>query len=387
MRLTASLARRALVASAASLIGLAAITGLPARAAAPAPAQRGELFYVGMQGDELRGVRLDPASGALSAVGTVDKVNRPFWMVRHPTLPILYTGADNGSGVVIAYRIDRATGALTRIGQAETGGGGTTNLWLDPVSRTLLAANYGGGSVASIRVKADGSLGERLSLVKNTGSGPTPRQASPHAHGVILAPGGRFALVSDLGADRVFVYPFDRKTGRLSEPAAGAAAHYVGAAGSGPRHLEASPNGRFVYLVNELTADIVAFAWNGVTGKLTPIEKVSTDAAGFTGVRSAAEIRFGPGGRFLYVANRSDGAMLVYRADPRTGKLTLLQRLSAEGPTPWAFDFDPTGRWLVVAQQGPEKLVVFKVDPRSGLLSPTGKSLPSPKPVAVTFVR
>jgi 6-phosphogluconolactonase len=354
---------------------------------AAAPAPKDELVYIGMQGDELRAARLNPASGALTAIGVVDKPGRPFWGVRHPTLPILYVGADNGSGLVIAYRVNRATGALTRINETPTGGGGTTHLYLDMASRTLLAANYGGGSVSSIAIKPDGSLGQRISTIQNVGKGPTPRQASPHAHGVILAPGGRFALVADLGADRVFVYPFDRKTGRLSEPAQGAAAHAVLPPASGPRHLEAHPNGKFVYLINELTAEIVTYAWNGITGSLKQVEVVSTDEPGFSGTRSAAELRFGHDGRFLYVSNRSDGALLVYRADPRTGKLTRLQRISAGGPAPWAFDFDRTGRWMVVAQQALDKVVVFRIDQRTGLLTPTEHSVPSPKPNAITIVR
>jgi 6-phosphogluconolactonase len=351
-----------------------------------------ELLYIGMQGAEVRAARLDPATGALSAIGVVAQATNPFWFTEHPRLPILYAATEGAAGTprtgtIIAYKVDHKSGALAPVGEAKTGGGGPTHLEFDAPSRTLLTANFGGGSASAVAINADGTPGALRAEVKDVGTGPMPRQSAPHAHGVTLAPGRKFALVADLGSDKVFVYPFDAAKGTLLLPPAGSEHHLTVAPGSGPRHVVFHPNGRIAYLVNELSAGITVLRWNGAAGTLAPVQTLSTDRPEFTGVRSASEIAVSADGRFVYVANRSEGALLTYRIDPASGELTQIQRIGSGGPSPWAFSFDRTGRWLVVAEQGLGKLVVFAVNRRTGLLTPTAQTLDTPKPVAITFVR
>lgn len=364
--------------------GVVAASGLfdPVRAASA----RSDLFFIGMHGADIHAARFDPATGAMAMIGPVAQTIRPTWAVRHPFKPILYVSNEGGDdGTVLAYAIDRATGTLAKIGEVRAGGGGTTYIWFDRPSMTLLAANYGGGSVAAMPVLRDGSLSERVSLIHDVGTGPHRRQTAPHAHAVVIDPGGRFALVPDLGADRVFVYPFDRKTHRLNEDPPAAACHFAVAPGSGPRHLTFHPRGRTAYLVAELTAEIIVLSWDTAHGRLTEIQKLPTYDPAATTTRSAAEVVVSPDGRFLYVSNRGDGNLLAYAIDPRSGKLTEIQRLSSGGQIPWTLNIHKSGRWMLVAHERSDRIDVFAIDPRSGQLTPTGKSLATPKPVSITF--
>jgi 6-phosphogluconolactonase len=370
-------------------ISLAALAFAAAPFAAIA-APKGNLVYVGQKGTKIHALRFDPARGSLVLVGAVATLDRPTWTVADAKRSVLYVANEAGNdgkrnGSAVAFHVDRATGALTKISEADAGGGGTTNLWYDAPSSTLLAANYGGGSAAAIPVERDGSLGVRVSLVKSVGIGPHRRQASPHAHGVAVDPSGKFALVADLGADKLFVYPFDRRTRSLSEDAPGKERHFALPPGSGPRHFAFAPNGRFVYLLSELTAELRSFRWDAAKGQLTSLQAQSTNAPDFKGDSSVSEIVMSRDGRFVYVGNRGENTLLVYRA-AANGQLDLVQRLPSGGDFPWSFAIHPNGRWMLVANKGSGTVNVFAVDPRTGKLSATTASAPVPDVCSVSFL-
>src|SRR5207237_49505 len=145
-------------------------------------------------------------------------------------------------------------------------------LVLDRSGRNLLVANYSAGSVAVIRVEPDGKLGAATSVMPHAGkSVNAARQEAPHAHHVALDPANHFALVCDLGIDKVMIYRFDAQEGKLTP----AAQPFVTLKpGAGPRHLAFRPDGKFAYVINELDSTITAFAYDAETGKLTNLETV-----------------------------------------------------------------------------------------------------------------
>jgi 6-phosphogluconolactonase len=364
--------------------GMTACIALGATTALASPAR--DLVYIGMHGSEITAARFDATHGTLSKIGPVASVARPTWAVAHPTLPILYSVNEQANGTVLAFTVNPVTGALTKLSEVDSGGGGTTNLWLDRPSMTLLAANYGGGSVSTLPIRADGSLATLTSTNKATGSGPSRRQQSPHAHSVTIDPSGTFALVADLGADRIFVYPFDRATHALGTDDTAHSRHFVAAPGSGPRHMAFHPGGRFLYLLNELTAEIQAFAWDATRGRLTLVETLSTNSPGFSGEASAAEVAVSQDGRFVYASNRGESTLLAYRVNRTTGRLTLIQRLSAEGELPWSFALHRSGHWMLVANERTNTVNVFRITPATGRLSATTHSIETTKPVSITIM-
>ncbi|WP_083748549.1 lactonase family protein [Pelomonas sp. KK5] len=349
------------------------------------PVACGKAFaFIGSDGPQLRKLDFDGCSGQLSASLPVADVPKSRWLVAHPTLARVYVAEDGSGkdGSVAAFALDRRTGALSPINTANAGGGGTTFLALDKPSSTLLAANFTSGSAASLTIKPDGSLGATpASTIKATGSGPHRRQAGPHAHGISIDPSGRYALVADMGADRVFVYGFDRATHALS--ASGDTA-FATPPGSGPRRAVFGASGRFVYVLNELSAEVMVLRWDAPT--LSPVQTLAISSEGFKGARSAAEIAVSRDGRFVYIADRGEATLLVYAVNQGTGELSLLQRLPAGGDGPWAFDISPEGRWLLLANFRSNRVNLFAIDPASGRLGDTGQSVETPGPVSVTFV-
>ena len=366
---------------------VAAVLSLVGCASAPAPAcAAAQLAYVGTDGGALQALRLDGCAGTLDSLGDVAQLQKPRWAVAHPTLPVLYVANDiaGQDGRVVAFAVDGASGALTRINEADADGIGTTHLWLDAPSSTLIAANFFSGSATTLAINGDGSVGALASTVKETGSGPHKRQTKAHAHGVVLDPTGHWALVSDLGADRVFVYPFDRVTRTLAPDDAANPRAFAVAPGSGPHHTAFSADGRFVYVLDELTADLQVLRWDAREARLSSVQSLAISSADYAGPRSGAELAVSRDGRFVYVEDRGESRLVVYLVDAGTGTLSLLQRLPSGGDKPWAFAIDPSGRWMLVANSA--KVSLLRIDPASGLLSNTGQSVDSATPLSIAFM-
>ena len=330
------------------------------------------------------GAWFDPDSGRFTALGRVVDLTAPTWLSGDTNRPILYSVVTGSAGSqnLVALAVDPKTGALIELNRGTSGGGDATYLFIDAKSQSLLTANYATGQVSAVALTSDGRLGAMASIQSETGTGPSPRQTAPHAHSVVLDPSGRYALAADLGADKVFVYRFDPATRGLT-PAA--TPFEATPPGTGPRHLAFHPNGRYVYLVSELSAEVRTYGWDAATGQLQLVQTLSLAAPGYDGKKSGGEIAVSDDGRFLYVSERGESQILVYAIDAGTGQLKEIQRLASAGVQPWQFSFDPSRKWFLVANETSNAITVFKVDPHTGLLTLTAETLTVPRPVTVTF--
>jgi len=345
--------------------------------------------YNGAEHDGIFTFRLDLASGALTPVGNGLETRNASYLAWHPDGVHLYAVNEVASqdgikgGTVSAFILDSATGALRFINRQPSQGTSPCHLCVAAGGRSILVANYGSGTVGVLPVEADGRLGPARQTIQHEGRGLDPvRQKHAHAHAVAVDPTGCFALVCDLGIDRVMVYRFDPERGLLqpNDPP------WVQLRpGAGPRHLVFAPGGRRVYVVNELDSTVAGFAFNPATGVLTAGQTVSTLPADFVGVSACAAIRLHPGGRFLYVSNRGHDSIAVFGVDPATGVLEPAGHVASGGRTPRDFALDPSGAFLLAANQDSNTIAVFRVDPATGRPEPTGRNATLPKPVCVVF--
>jgi 6-phosphogluconolactonase len=319
----------------------------------------------------------DTDTGVLTKPEFLLAATAPAFFVIHPDGRHLYTCNAASSGGVSAYEIEPHTGALKFLNRVSSGGAGPCYVSLDQTARFALVANYAGGSIAVFAIQPDGSLGERTAFVQHTGNSVNPqRQTHAYAHSIIVDPSNRFALVDDLGVDKIFVYRFNAQDGSLTPndpPFAGIRP------GSGPRHLAFHPNGRWVYVISEIASTVTAFNWNPANGSLAEFQTISALPENFNGTNTSAEIALHPNGKFLYASNRGDDSLAVFAIDPATGKLGLVERVSCGGRTPRFFTFDPTGKWLLCSNHGSDTTVVFRVDEKTGKLAQIGQ------PVSVSY--
>jgi 6-phosphogluconolactonase len=272
------------------------------------------------------------------------------------------------------------------LNQVSSHGAGPCHVSLDKTGKNVLVANYDGGSVAVFPVDADGRLREASAAIQHKGSSVNKeRQEGPHAHCMFTSPDNRFALAADLGLDKIMVYRFDAAHGTLTpnNPAFGKAPP-----GAGPRHFAFHPNGRYVYVINEIQCTLSTFAYDAAHGALRLKDTVSTLAKGTTVTNddSTAEIEVHPSGKFVYGSNRGHDSIAVFAVDPTEGTLTQVEIVSTMGKTPRGFGIDPTGSFLIAGNQDSDSLVVFRINPDNGRLTPTGQKLEAYTPVSVEFV-
>ena len=350
--------------------------------------------------------RFDDATGSLSPATLAGAASNPSYLAIHPRLPMLYAVAEvadvdgRPGGGVAAFTIDPATGRLTLKGSQLSGGAGPCHLSVDPSGRAVVAANYGGGSTICLGLADDGGLEPVVAAVEGSVDGRPGgfvqhryeragefglnkgRQEAPHAHSVEITADGRFAVVNDLGLDRVIVYRLDAATATIAPH--GYARVKTGA---GPRRFAFHPGGRFGYAVNELDFTVTAFEIGPETCELREIQSLATlpadvvDRKGF----SCAEIVAHPSGSFLYASNRGHDTIAMYAVDAATGRLAFLGVEPIRGATPRSFAVDPTGRFLLAAGQNSGTVSVFRIDEATGRLAFTGTTIDVPSPVSVVF--
>jgi len=376
-----------LAASAIGLIGLA----LGSRDEAQ---MESDLLYVGTytertQSEGIYLLRMDRSSGELRRVGSVNAGANPSFLAIHPNGRVLYAVNEleqyqgKPTGAVSAFAIERDSGALTRLNEQPSGGGAPCYLSVERSAQVVLVANYVGGSVAMLPIQANGALAPAASVVQHSGKGPNAeRQEAPHAHCILPAPSNRFALATDLGADRVFVYRLDLDGKSLRHVEGGDA---VMRPGAGPRHLAFHPTLPLVFVANELDSTVAILRFDAGRGALSPQGTSSTLPAGWTGTNYPADIHVAANGRSLYVSNRGHNSIAVFSVAESTGALALDQVVPTDGDWPRNFTLDPSGRWLLVANQRSDSIVVFGRDPENGRLAPTTQRIAIPSPVCLRF--
>jgi 6-phosphogluconolactonase len=337
-------------------------------------------------------LEMNLATGELTPRGVAAKVKNPSFLAIHPNRRFLYAVNEiadfegKPAGGVAAFAIDAKTGMLTLLNQQPSGGPGPCHVVVDPSGKNVLVANYGGGSVASLPIDEEGRLEPAASVIQHQGASVNPsRQKEPHAHSINLDAKGRFAFAADLGVDKIFVYKFDAEKGTLTPndpPSAGVEP------GSGPRHFAFHPQGKYAYVINEMSLTVTAFKYDAERGVLSAIQTISTLPPNTKGQGlSTAEVVVHPSGKFLYGSNRGHDTIAVFSIDESTGKLTRVENEPTQGRTPRNFAVDPTGKWLLAENQGSDTIVVFRVNPQTGELDATGARVEVPSPVCVRFLR
>ena len=345
--------------------------------------------YTGGTSEGIYAVPFDTDSGTFGELRLAAKVKNPSFLAIHPSGKYLYSVgevSDFGGqrvGAVHAFAIDGSTGQLTLLNSQSSSGSGPCHINVDATGSAVLVANYGGGSCASLAITEGGHLGEIISAHQHRGSSVTSRQKGPHAHSINLDPSNQFAVVADLGLDKVLVYPFDAATGQLmgEQPVSSVAV----APGAGPRHLAFHPTLPQAFVINELNNTIDVLQWDVAAGKFEVRQTIGTLPADYDGTSHTAEVVVHANGKFVYGSNRGHDSIAVYQAGD-DGSLELLEIEPTGGKTPRNFAIDPSGRFLFAENQASDTIVVLAIDQSTGALTPTGEVLEVPSPVCVRFL-
>jgi 6-phosphogluconolactonase len=307
---------------------------------------------------------------------------------------------------LFAFSVDQGDGSLTEISMQRTFAAFPTYVSVDPQGEFVVTASHGsfehvehvievdGGFVVEnvyddsaiclFPVAADGGT-EPVSDVyvmrnHSLDPGPSPQagghaQASSHAHSALFDPSGQFIIVGDKGADEIHVLRIDRAARRL-RPVQVLHAPTTTA----PRHPAFHPDGRLLFMTDELASGVSSYAFDGATGTLTHLSSLPATSPGFAGRNEPADITVHPNGRFVFVNNRGEDTVVSFSVDASTGALDFVGSVPvSKSPDPGfaarCVTFDQTGRFLLVADRPADSVLVFDVHPETGSMTPAGSAV------------
>ena len=326
--------------------------------------------------------RMNAATGAVECVDVQPGIENPTFLAVDPSGEHLYavSEATSGDGVINAYAIDRQ-GSLSLLNTEYTGGAGPCHVQVDRTDSYAVAANYFGGSVSLLPIRADGSLGARTDFIQHLGSSIDPqRQRQAHAHCVVIDGANALVYACDLGMDAIVVYRIDHATGRLIEqPDLTVRAE----PGDGPRHFTFHPSAAHAYAVNELSSTVSAYDYDARSGALIFRQRISTLPTTWSGDNTCADIHVSRDGRFVYASNRGHHSIAAFAVETGTGRLTPLGQTPTRGETPRNFLITPDGRFLLAANQNSGTIVTVRIDENSGGLEFSGHEAAVPAPVCL----
>ena len=329
----------------------------------------------------------DSQTGELEYKNKTGGIDNPSFLTLSPDLKSVYAISESGknpTGMVFSYAYDASTGTLTYKNKESAGGKGPCYVSVDKTGKHVFTANYGSGSIASVPILPDGSLGSAIQEIHNKGNIVDGKEGPSRMHAAVISPDNNYLFAPNLGIDKIGVYHFDAKA--TSNPLKAADPEFVSLSeGSGPRHFVFHPNEKYAYVIQELDGGITAFDYHD--GKLTEIQSVSILPEGFEGRFAAADIHISPDGKFLYGSNRIGlNEIIIYSIDQKNGYLTFVGRESSKGKIPRNFAIDPSGKFLLVANQDTDDIHVFKRSLETGLLTSTNISVKVGRPVCLKFV-
>lgn len=235
----------------------------------------------------------------------------------------------------------------------------------------IVTSNYTGGTLSAFRKEADGSLGPCFAQFVPGEDGP-----KSHMHCALLSPDGRYLFATDLGKDAVYRFTLAKGQNDYPFSEMKVAAQFGNDTHPGPRHMIFSADGRFAYLVHELSDQLTVFRYND--GELEMLDTMTAyDGQG----HGSADLHLSPDGRFLYTSHRlKDDGISVYSIDPETG-LASRVGFSRTGIHPRNFNITPNGRYLLCACRDSHCIKIFRIDACTGLLEDTGKAISLPYPM------
>lgn len=319
---------------------------------------------------------------------TAGGIKNPSFLALSPDGKKLYAVSElNGNGnagKVVAYDFNKTSGVLQKLNEQASGGDDPCYVMVDHSNKWVFVGNYSSGSLSVLPILPDGSLGAAKTTIKHSGSGADKsRQEKAHVHATVISPDNRFLFVPDLGIDKIMIYRFDEKDGTLK---AAKQAFVATKPGAGPRHFTFHPNGKYGYIMEELSGSVTVFSYSSKSGELKPIQNISSLPNGFTGQAGSADIHLSADGRFLYASNRGESnTIVIYSVNAKDGKLSLLGHQSTLGKGPRNFNITPDGKQLIVANQGSDEMVIFNRNVETGMLSDSGKRISVPTPVCITW--
>lgn len=331
------------------------------------------LVYIANSGAADYGItvaRLDYENAALAVVQRVREISECHYLNFHPNGRFLVATTMDEGVQVVTFAVD-SDGLLSLRSRQAAAGTSPAYVCVDASGRNVLMVNYvvgeARGNVRLYPLDEDGEIGEASEHIEHEGDGPNrERQEVSHPHMIVTTPDNRFAVVPDLGTDKVYLYALNVDAGKLR-----LAQTLDLPPGAGPRHVAFHPSLPRMYVINELDSTMATFAYDA-DDNWTRLSVESTTPAGYSQPalrpNTCADVHVHPNGKFLYGSNRGHDSIVIYSLDD-AGMPSLVGHEATRGAWPRAFMIDPRGELLVVGNRHTDSAAVFLIASESGVLA------------------
>ncbi len=336
-------------------------------------AQAATFAYISSPGDGMISqYQLDESNGKLSLLEQTKAGDMVNPMAITPDGKVLFAALRVKPFQVVGFSIDPKSGHLNEVSRGPLAES-LAYLSTDRSGRYLMGASYGADAITVQAIDAAYKPDEKIQTYKT----------GPHAHSVRTDPSNRFAYAGNLGSDHVLQYSLDAKTGALTPIGSG----FVSVpAKTGPRHLAFSHDGKYLYVVGEMSGTVTAFSIDDKTGALTELgvangipdrlklvhgevrDASNNDLKDDPTPRIwAADLRLSPDGKLLFMTERTTSSVSAFAVNSATGALSFLENYPVEEKQPRNIAFSPNGKWLLVTGEKADKVGVYAVGEKGAL--------------------
>lgn len=340
------------------------------------------VFYISSFHDEIHICLYDSEDKSIKYVKNMVQSKATFLMLSSDEKR-LYAGCEDfgGKGAIAVYDITNPLepNLKVKIMEKEQGPGFMS---LTEDEKYLLTCSYFSGDIKVYQLSKEG-LPEKVCshYFFNTYGTAFPKgsfgQAVPRTHCIRQLPGSDLVFVTDYSGDRLVCFRL-KKDGSLEE-----LTEIRLNKGEAPRHIEFHPVYKnLIYLNTEFSSCIYVIRVNLENGRMACLERYDTCK---TGNPMSSAIKVAQNGRYLYNAERENGAISVYQTEEKGERLKFINDIPDVGYVR-DFIFTPEYEVLLSGNQENNRVQMFQMNWKNGMCAPLAGGLEAGTPACFAFV-
>jgi 6-phosphogluconolactonase len=233
----------------------------------------------------------------------------------------------------------------------------------------------GTNEVFQFRLLANGTLAPLDPPNAAVGSNPVS---------VLIHPSGLFAYIANFAGNNVTLLSVNKGNGELAvptntNPVPSPTPPNIFNTQTGPVALAISPNGSFLYALNQTSGNISAFVVDPTNGNLSVISPPAPPLPNpppppfFGSIVSPSSIAISPNGNFLFVTSPSQKTVSCFSIDSKGLLTEVAGSPFAAGASPRFVMVEPSSRFLYVADSASNAVLGFSIQ-SGGALAPLNGS-------------